>query len=60
MSVLPILQEFPDRFESERLLIRAPQPGDGAEVHAAISESLDELCGAPGTTGDHGIREIDR
>ncbi len=39
----PILQDFPDRFESERLLIRTPLPGDGAEVHAAITESLDEL-----------------
>ncbi|HUF07376.1 MAG TPA: GNAT family N-acetyltransferase [Candidatus Binatia bacterium] len=39
----PILRDFPDRFLSERLLIRAPLPGDGAEVHAAIEESLDEL-----------------
>ena len=45
MSALPrpILREFPDHFESERLLIRAPLPGDGPEVHAAISESLAEL-----------------
>ncbi len=39
----PILRDVPDRFESERLLIRMPLPGDGAEVHAAIAESLDEL-----------------
>jgi RimJ/RimL family protein N-acetyltransferase len=39
----PIMRDFPDRFESERLLLRAPLPGDGAEVHAAIAESLDEL-----------------
>ncbi len=39
----PILRDFPERFESERLLIRGPLPGDGAEVHAAIEESLDEL-----------------
>jgi len=39
----PILLDFPDRFESERLLIRGPLPGDGADVHAAITESLDEL-----------------
>jgi RimJ/RimL family protein N-acetyltransferase len=39
----PILRDFPDRFESDRLLIRSPLPGDGAEVHAAIEESLDEL-----------------
>ena len=39
----PILRDFPEQFESERLLIRAPFPGDGAEIHAAIAESLDEL-----------------
>lgn len=39
----PILRDFPDRFESERLLIRCPLPGDGAAVHAGIAESLDEL-----------------
>jgi RimJ/RimL family protein N-acetyltransferase len=39
----PILLDFPDRFESERLLIRSPLPGDGVEVHGAIQESLDEL-----------------
>ena len=39
----PLLLHVPDSFESERLLIRAPQPGDGAEVHAAITESLAEL-----------------
>lgn len=40
---IPILRDFPDRFQSDRLLIRTPLPGDGAEVHAAIEESLDEL-----------------
>ena len=39
----PILRDFPESFESERLLIRAPLPGDGAPIHAAITESLDEL-----------------
>jgi RimJ/RimL family protein N-acetyltransferase len=39
----PILRDFPEQFESERLLIRAPLPGDGAEIHAAITESLGEL-----------------
>jgi len=39
MSAPPILREVPDRFESERLLIRAPLPGDGPDVHAAITES---------------------
>jgi RimJ/RimL family protein N-acetyltransferase len=39
----PILRDFPESFEAERLLIRCPLPGDGAEVYAAVSESLDEL-----------------
>ncbi|MGH2445824.1 MAG: GNAT family N-acetyltransferase [Candidatus Limnocylindria bacterium] len=43
MSLPPILREMPDHLESARLLIRSPQPGDGAEVHAGIVESLDEL-----------------
>lgn len=39
----PLLLDFPDQFETERLLIRAPQPGDGPAVHDAILESLDNL-----------------
>jgi RimJ/RimL family protein N-acetyltransferase len=39
----PILLDFPDSFETERLLIRSPLPGDGPELHAAIKESLNEL-----------------
>ena len=39
----PILRDFPESFETERLLIRCPMPGDGAEVHAAVFESLDKL-----------------
>jgi len=39
----PILKNFPDAFESERLLIRAPRPGDGTELRAAVAESLNEL-----------------
>jgi RimJ/RimL family protein N-acetyltransferase len=38
-----VLREFPESFQSERLLIRAPRPGDGMEIHAAIIESLAEL-----------------
>jgi RimJ/RimL family protein N-acetyltransferase len=33
----------PDHFETERLLIRAPQPGDGAIINEAIRESLEQL-----------------
>ena len=39
----PILRDFPESFETERLLIRSPLPGDGLEMHAAVNESLDEL-----------------
>lgn len=39
----PILKDFPDSFETERLTIRAPRPGDGKYVNEAILESLDEL-----------------
>lgn len=39
----PILLDFPDHFETERLLIRAPKAGDAPPIHAAIQESLDHL-----------------
>lgn len=38
-----ILLDFPDSFESERLLIRCPQPGDGVMIDEAIRESFNEL-----------------
>lgn len=39
----PILLDIPDAFESERLLLRAPRPGDGEALNAAVIESLEEL-----------------
>ncbi|MET0772149.1 MAG: GNAT family N-acetyltransferase [Candidatus Limnocylindrales bacterium] len=39
----PILRDFPESFETERLVVRAPLPGDGAEMCAAVTESLPEL-----------------
>lgn len=39
----PILKDFPEQFETERLLIRAPRPDDAEEVNQAIIESIDEL-----------------
>ncbi len=39
----PALLDFPEQFETERLLIRPPRPGDGAIMHAAVMESLAEL-----------------
>ena len=39
----PILKDFPEEFETERLRIRSPMPGDGPELYAAVRESMDEL-----------------
>lgn len=39
----PILRDFPGSFETERLLIRGPQPGDGALVHEAVFASQARL-----------------
>jgi len=39
----PILLDFPDQIETERLIIRAPRPGDGPAANAAICESIHEL-----------------
>lgn len=39
----PILRDVPEEFETERLLLRAPRPGDGREMHEAIVESADHL-----------------
>jgi RimJ/RimL family protein N-acetyltransferase len=43
MMVAPILLDLPDAFESERLLIRAPRPGDGAAIDEATRETLGPL-----------------
>jgi len=39
----PILIDFPDTIETERLIIRSPRPGDGAAVHQAVTESQEHL-----------------
>ena len=39
----PVLRDVPLEFESERLLIRCPRPGDGRVVHASVSEALSSL-----------------
>lgn len=43
MSMNPLLLEFPDSFDTERLTIRAPRLEDAQEVMEAVSESLPEL-----------------
>jgi ribosomal-protein-serine acetyltransferase len=53
----PILRDFPDAFESERLLIRAPRRGDGAVVQEAIQESLAELL--PWMPWAHGPQSVE-
>lgn len=39
----PVLLDFSDRFESERLLIRAPQRADAIHSYEAIKHSIDSL-----------------
>jgi RimJ/RimL family protein N-acetyltransferase len=39
----PILLDIPEFFETDRLLIRVPRPGDGPAINAAILESFDSL-----------------
>jgi RimJ/RimL family protein N-acetyltransferase len=43
----PNLPDIPEHFETERLLIRMPQPGDGQAVHEAVLESLSHLRAWP-------------
>ena len=39
----PLLLEFPDSFDTDRLTIRGPRLGDGAELNAAVHESQAKL-----------------
>jgi RimJ/RimL family protein N-acetyltransferase len=39
----PILLSFPEGFETERLIIRAPLWGDGVSANEAVKESIEEL-----------------
>ena len=39
----PLLIDVPERIETERLILRCPQAGDGALVNAAVCESLQAL-----------------
>ena len=39
----PLLLDFSDSFDTDRLTIRAPRHGDGAELNAAVQESFAEL-----------------
>jgi RimJ/RimL family protein N-acetyltransferase len=50
----PILVDFPESFETGRLLIRSPLPGDGPDMHRAIRESLKELTPWMAWPKEHG------
>lgn len=39
----PIMLDFPESFQTERLTIRAPRWGDGREMNEAIRESAEQL-----------------
>jgi len=39
----PVLIDLPERLQTERLVLRAPRPGDGAVLCDAVAASLDEL-----------------
>lgn len=43
----PILRDVATRLETERLILRCPQPGDGTITHEAVVESLDDLRAWP-------------
>lgn len=39
----PVLRDFPPSFETKRLTIRCPLPGDGQELNTTLIESWDSL-----------------
>ena len=39
----PLLIDVPERIETPRLVLRAPRPGDGAALNAAVCASIDAL-----------------
>ena len=53
----PITRDFPEAFETERLLIRSPMPGDGPELYAAVRESMEELLAWMPWPAEHGTVE---
>jgi RimJ/RimL family protein N-acetyltransferase len=43
MTSPPVLRDVPSALHTPRLLMRCPQPGDGAAVHAAVVDTLAAL-----------------
>lgn len=55
-----ILRDFPHSFDSERLTIRCPLPGDGADLLAAIVESQTELAPwLPWAVGEQKLEDVE-
>jgi len=46
-SMKPVLRDFPDYFETDRLLVRSPRPGDGDAVYHGVVETLAQLRAWP-------------
>ena len=40
----PIMMDVPPQMETERLVMRPPQPGDGAAINAVVRESIAEVA----------------
>jgi ribosomal-protein-serine acetyltransferase len=56
----PILKDFPDHFETERLFIRCPRPGDGQVFYEAVHESISELeTWLPWVTADYALDQAE-
>ena len=53
----PIMRDFPEAFETERLVIRSPMPGDGPELYAAVRESMEDLLPWMPWPAEHGTVE---
>ena len=51
------MRDFPEAFETERLLIRSPMPGDGPELYAAVRESMEDLLPWMPWAAEHGTVE---
>ena len=51
------MRHFPEAFETERLLIRFPMPGDGPELHAAVRGSMEDLLPWMPWPTEHGTVE---
>jgi RimJ/RimL family protein N-acetyltransferase len=56
-SIDPLMLDVPESFETERLVIRAPRPGDGVVWYAAMLASVDDS--SPWTTWQKEIGNLE-